>query len=91
MFETKIYLDISNLPEKDIDFNDFVYILNIKEEKYKSLINKCLNIQFVDKKRMEPKDIQDTMDDKGGIIRARKIFGKDLDTILADMSLALVA
>ena len=59
MFETKIYLDISNLPEKDIDFNDFVYILNIKEEKYKSLINKCLNIQFVDKKRMEPKDIQD--------------------------------
>ena len=59
MFETKIYLDISNLPEKDVDFNDFVYILNIKEEKYKSLINKCLNIQFVDKKRMEPKDIQD--------------------------------
>ena len=59
MFETKIYLDISNLPEKEIDFNDFVYILNIKEEKYKSLINKCLNIQFVDKKRMEPKDIQD--------------------------------
>ena len=59
MFETKIYLDISNLPEKDIDFNDFVYILNIKDEKYKSLINKCLNIQFVDKKRMEPKDIQE--------------------------------
>ena len=41
--------------------------------------------------RIEPKDIQETMDDKGGIIRARKIFGKDLDTILADMSLALVA
>ena len=59
MFETKIYLDISNLPEKEVDFNDFVYILNIKEEKYKSLINKCLNIQFVDKKRMEPKDIQE--------------------------------
>jgi len=58
MFETKIYLDISNLPENDIDFSDFGYILNIKEEKYKSLINKCLNIQFVDKKKMDMKDIQ---------------------------------
>ena len=58
MFETKIYLDISNLPEDDIDFNDFGYILNIKEEKYKSLINKCLNIQFVDKKKMDIVDIQ---------------------------------
>ena len=51
MFETKIYLDISNLPEKEVDFNDFVYILNIKEEKYKSLINKCLSINFVDQKK----------------------------------------
>ena len=58
MFETKIYLDISNLPEKNIDFNDFGYMLNIKEEKYKALINKCLNIQFVDKKRMDTNDIQ---------------------------------
>ena len=58
MFETKIYLDISNLPEKEIDFNDFGYMLNIKEEKFKSLINKCLNIQFVDKKRMDANDIQ---------------------------------
>ena len=41
--------------------------------------------------RIEPKDFQDTMDDKGGIIRARKIFGKDLEPLLADMSLALVA
>ena len=41
--------------------------------------------------RIEPKDIQETMDDKGGIIRARKIFGKDLEPLLADMSLALVA
>ena len=58
MFETKIYLDISDIPEKEIDFNDFGYMLNIKEEKYKSLINKCLNIQFVDKKRMDASDIQ---------------------------------
>ena len=58
MFETKIYLDISNLPEKDIDFNDFGYMLNIKDEKYRGLINKCLNIQFVDKKKMDVNDIQ---------------------------------
>ena len=51
IFETKIYLDLSNLLEKEIDFSDFVYILNIKEEKYKTLINKCLSINFVDKKK----------------------------------------
>ena len=51
IFETKIYLDLSNLLEKEIDFTDFVYILNIKEEKYKTLINKCLSINFVDKKK----------------------------------------
>ena len=57
MFETRIYLDISNLPEKDIDFSDFGYMLNIREEKYKALINKCLNVQFVDKKKMDINDI----------------------------------
>ena len=46
MYETKIYLDLSNLPEKVIDYSDFGYILNIHEEKYKSLINKCLSINF---------------------------------------------
>jgi hypothetical protein len=46
MFETKIYLDLSNLPEKEIDFSDFAYTLNILEEKYEFLINKCLNINF---------------------------------------------
>ena len=51
IFETKIYLDLSNLLEKEIDFTDFVYILNIKEEKYKTLINKCLSINFSDKKK----------------------------------------
>ena len=51
IFETKIYLDLSNLLEKEIDFSDFVYLLNIKEEKYKSLINKCLSINFVDQKK----------------------------------------
>ena len=57
IFETKIFLDLSNLLEKDIDFSDFVYILNIKEEKYKTLINKCLSINFVDKKK-SANDIQ---------------------------------
>ena len=52
IFGTKIYLDLSNLIEKDIDFSDFVYILNIKEEKYKSLINRCLSINFVDQKNI---------------------------------------
>ena len=46
-------MDLSNLLEKEIDFSDFVYILNIKEEKYKTLINKCLSINFVDKKKSE--------------------------------------
>jgi len=49
MFETKIYLDLSNLPEKEIDFSDFAYTLNILEEKYQFLINKCLNINFDEK------------------------------------------
>ena len=56
MYETKIYLDLSNLPDQEINFNDFGYILNIKEDKYKSLINKCLSINFVEKKNMENED-----------------------------------
>lgn len=39
---------------------------------------------------MELSDIQDNMDDKGGIIKARQVFGKDLQPILDDLSLALV-
>ena len=58
MFETKIYLDLSNLPEKNIDFTDFGYVLNIKEEKYRSLINKCLSINFMEKKNLENLDVQ---------------------------------
>lgn len=58
MYETKIYLDLSNLPEKKIDFTDFGYILNIKEEKYRSLINKCLSINFVEKKNLENIEMQ---------------------------------
>ena len=57
MYETKIYLDLSNLPDQEIDFNDFGYILNIKEDKYKSLINKCLSINFVEKKNVGIEDL----------------------------------
>ena len=40
---------------------------------------------------MSKTDIQEAMDDKGGIFKARQVFGTDLDNILEDMNLALVA
>ena len=58
MYETTIYLDLSNLPEKKIDFTDFGYVLNIKEEKYRSLINKCLSINFIEKKNLDSLEMQ---------------------------------
>ena len=57
IFETKIYLDLSNLPEKEIDFSDFGYILNIHEDKYQSLIKKCLTINLDDKNLKEKNKI----------------------------------
>ncbi len=35
-------------------------------------------------------DMQDALSDKGGIFKARQAFGQELDTILDDLSLALV-
>ena len=35
-------------------------------------------------------DMQDALSDKGGIFKARQVFGQDLDSILDDLSLALV-
>ena len=58
IFETTIYLDLSNLEEKEIDFKEFGYMLNIKEEKYKELINKCLSINFNDSKKISGGDTQ---------------------------------
>ena len=49
LYENIIYLDLSSLPEDNIDFSDFAYVLNILEEKYKTLINKCLTINFNEK------------------------------------------
>ncbi|MCQ2815955.1 MAG: hypothetical protein MJ252_01695, partial [archaeon] len=45
-----IELDLSSLPDQSINYEDFSYVLNIKEDKYRSLIQKCLSIAFVDKK-----------------------------------------
>lgn len=39
---------------------------------------------------METQDIQATMDNKGGILKAKQIFGQELEPILEDLSLALV-
>ena len=58
LFETKLNLDISNLPEKIIDYSDFVYMINVQDEKLKDLINKCLTIQFIDMKRLDRNDIE---------------------------------
>jgi len=41
--------------------------------------------------RIEKEDIQEALFDKGGIIRARQVFGANLEPLLADLSLALVA
>ena len=49
LYENIIYLDLSTLPEDIIDFTDFAYVLNIQEEKYKNLINKCFTINFNEK------------------------------------------
>lgn len=39
---------------------------------------------------IESKDIQDAMANKGGIFKAKQIFGQELEPILEDLSLALV-
>jgi len=39
---------------------------------------------------IESNDIQDAMADKGGIFKAKQIFGQELEPILEDLSLALV-
>ncbi len=40
---------------------------------------------------MDKDDIQEAMDDKGGILRAHQVFGANLEPLLADLSLSLVA
>ena len=39
---------------------------------------------------IESKDIQDAMADKGGIFKAKQVFGQELEILLEDLSLALV-
>lgn len=40
---------------------------------------------------MSKSDIQENLDDKGGIFRAKAVFGNELDVILDDLNLTLVA
>ena len=40
---------------------------------------------------IEKSNIQETMDDRGGIFKAKEVFGNNLENILSDLSLALVA
>ncbi len=40
---------------------------------------------------MSKSDIQENLDDKGGILRAKAVFGNELDSILDDLNLTLVA
>lgn len=40
---------------------------------------------------MNKSDIQENLDDKGGIFRAKAVFGNELDAILDDLNLTLVA
>ncbi len=50
MFETKVNLDLSNLPDDNIENEEFTLDMKFKEEKYKSLIEKCLTVE-IDKSR----------------------------------------
>lgn len=51
MFETKVNLDLSNLPDDNIENEEFTLEMKFKEEKYKSLIEKCLTVE-IDKSRV---------------------------------------
>jgi len=48
LFESKINLDLTNLPDNDIARENFSYRLKVKEEKFKSLVEKCLTISDLD-------------------------------------------
>jgi len=48
LFETKLNLDLTSLPDSDITKENFSFKLKIKEEKFKSLVEKCLTISDLD-------------------------------------------
>ena len=57
MFETKVHLDLSNLPDENIDNEDFSLEMKFKEEKYKSLIEKCLTVEIDKSKPLQNPNI----------------------------------
>ena len=89
---------------QDEKLEDFSSVANSKFELWKGRQIKR-GIQFTEEQRqwleeiknyiisnayMDLSDIQDTLDHKGGIIRARQVFGQELTNILEDLSLVLV-
>lgn len=90
---------------EDSELNDFSTVANKRFELWKGRQLKNLGIVFTEEQNMlleelknyivanaymELDDVQEALEDKGGIIKARQVFGNDLPNILNDLSLALV-
>ena len=48
MFETKINLDLTSLPDLDLEKQNFSFSLRTKEEKFKFLVEKCFTVSDLD-------------------------------------------
>ena len=90
---------------EDSELNDFSTVANKRFELWKGRQLRNLGIVFTEEQNMlleelknyivanaymELDDVQEALEDKGGIIKARQVFGNDLPNILNDLSLALV-
>lgn len=90
---------------EDSELNDFSTVANKRFELWKGRQLKNLGIVFTDEQNIlleelknyivanayiELDDVHEALEDKGGIIKARQVFGNDLPNILNDLSLALV-
>lgn len=90
---------------EDSELNDFSTVANKRFELWKGRQLKNLGIVFTEEQNMlleelknyivanaymELDDVQEALEDKGGIIKARQVFGNDLPNILNDLSVALV-
>ncbi len=90
---------------QDEELNDFSSVANKRFELWKGRQLRNLGIVFTEEQNqwldeiknyiianayMELNDVQDALEDKGGIIKARQVFAGELPRILEDLSLALV-
>lgn len=82
MMENKVQLDLSNLPDDDIDNEVFSFFMKIKEEKYRALIEKCLTVE-VDKNRRDKSSNKLTLNIKFYPLRP---FKTDCEFILSKNS-----